>query len=323
MLVKKILALCSDFGYRLLALTMNVMKRRINRHFGTSVCSAAIRSAQCEAFTLIELLVVIAIIAILAAMLLPALNKAKVRAQATMCMSNGRQLMLAWQQYCGDNNDQLVNNFGIDGTTTEIDNKTYRSWVNDVMGWTLDPQIIDTTGIIQAPFYKYVGGTGVYKCPADRYLNGLQIAAGWIARPRSYSMNCYFGPYLPTGPFNPGNTFDPTYTQFYKSTAVPNPANFFVTVDEHPDSINDGYIRPLQPGLGNYTGYNDLVASYHDGACGFSFADGHSEIHKWASKACTVLPVKMQTLALVPFSVDPQNAATDAQWIASHSSVPR
>src|SRR5580704_7613449 len=111
-------------------------------------------------------------------------SQPKVKAQAIMCMNNGRQLMLGWMQYAQDNEDRIVNNFGEVETQAEITGKTYRNWVNNVMNWNIDPQVFDFTGIQQAPFFKYVGGTGVYKCPADRYISGGQIAAGYTARPR-------------------------------------------------------------------------------------------------------------------------------------------
>jgi prepilin-type N-terminal cleavage/methylation domain-containing protein/prepilin-type processing-associated H-X9-DG protein len=279
-----------------------------------------------RAFTLIELLVVIAIIAILASLLLPALSKAKIKAQAVMCMSNGRQLMLAWIQYAQDSDDRVADNFGAVETKAEITGNTYRNWVNDVMDWSIDPQVFDLTGIQRAPYYKYVGSTAVYKCPADHFVNGLQQAAGYIARPRSFSMNCYFGRYDPTWT-STANKFYTGYSQFLKLTAVPTPSNLYVTLDEHPDSINDGYFDDYaDPNYRNWANqyWNDLPASYHNGAGGFSFADGHSEIHKWRSSVCTILPVRFSPgVPHIPFSSDPQNVNLDIQWIASHSSVTR
>src|SRR2546423_8736310 len=131
-----------------------------------------------QAFTLIELLVVIAIIAILAAMLLPALSKARCRSQAVHCMNNSRQLMLAWMQYSSDNDDHLVNNYGGLFAANEERLKTYNSWVNNYMNWDpTDPlgnRMDITDGITKAPFYQNAGGLGIYKCPADNYVSPAQ-----------------------------------------------------------------------------------------------------------------------------------------------------
>jgi len=232
-------------------------------------------------FTLIELLAVIAIIAILASLLLPAFSRTKAKAQGIGCLNNTRQLTLAWRMYAEDHQERLVYNFDIFGLSQTLQNNRCENWVNNIMSWGVEPGNTNTTLLNVGPLAPYVSGArNFYKCPADRYLSPQQRSRGWSGRTRSLSMNAFLGPDSPApdGFWDRGVNYNcQTHRQFIKLTDLANPAQRYVVLDEHPDSINDPYF------LVNPTGstWRDLPASYHNGAGGLSFADGHSELRRW------------------------------------------
>jgi len=267
-----------------------------------------------RAFTLVELLVVIAIIAILAAMLLPALAGAKDKARTTIALNNLRQLGLALHVYAGDHDDALPNNMGPVGIRQTVLAKEYANWANDVMSWELDPDNTNTVLLTIGGLGPYCGGQPkVFKCPSDTVLSTIQRQAGWTERVRSFSMNAMLGD---AGEFMDGgvNKNNPDYKQFLRLSDIPDPSRIFAFVEEHPDSISDGYFLNQF-----YTHeWRRLPASHHNGGAVFAFADGHAEWHQWAF--ASTKPAPQPDAANTPFTV-PYKERGDLYWVLWRTSV--
>jgi prepilin-type N-terminal cleavage/methylation domain-containing protein/prepilin-type processing-associated H-X9-DG protein len=232
-------------------------------------------------FTLMELLVVVAVIGILAALLLPVLGKAKHKAQGTQCLSNLRQLHLAWHLYADDHEGSLAPNS--DGQRAGKDSDR-PAWV---AGWVRtdseDGSKVDSTNValLVASNYVSLGSIGryvteprIYRCPADK----STVKIDGISRPRvrSMAMNAYMNG---NGVWN-----DPAFVTFRKSTEIPSPSDTWVLIDEREDSINDGYFAT---DMTKTYAIVDYPASYHNGAGGLSFADGHAEYRRWLEPTTT------------------------------------
>jgi prepilin-type N-terminal cleavage/methylation domain-containing protein len=278
-----------------------------SRSAGFSSRQSSFRSGR--AFTLIELLVVIAIIAILAALLLPALNHAKIRAQGIECLGNHRQLGLAWIMYAGDNHDVCCEN--VEGAP----NTTPTSWA---LGWedftVNNTQNTNVNMLELGLLWPYSQGLGIYKCPADNYLckeNGSNQP-----RLRSNSMNAFLEGYGYRNSSPPISYPNYRYYNKMSDMVTPSPVDLWVFTDEHPDSINDAWLL-VDPTTTTSWG-NDLPGSYHDKANSLTFADGHSELHKWL-EGTTSAPVTQQQHGNFP-GTSPVDL--DIQWMINHSTSP-
>jgi prepilin-type N-terminal cleavage/methylation domain-containing protein/prepilin-type processing-associated H-X9-DG protein len=263
-------------------------------------CERIARLPPCAGFTLIELLVVIAIIAILAAMLLPALSKSRSKAEAIGCLNNLKQAQVAWLMYADDNNGRLAENPGATATKN--------SWVTGIMKWDSTGSIwLDNTNpllLTDCELGPYVArNTGVFKCPGDK----VPGAAG--PRLRSISMNSAIGDVTGVnGRLNPGWAVFLKYSEFIGLS----PSQCWVVLDEQADSINDDLFFVSMTG----SLWVDVPGSYHNIACGIAFADGHAELKRWRD------PNSNQPVRKVNPSVGNQKSApNDVLWLQQRTTV--
>jgi type II secretory pathway pseudopilin PulG len=258
------------------------------------------------------LLVVIAIIAILAALLLPALSRAKIKAQAAYCMNNQKQLCVAWKIYTDENNGVFPPN----ADEANQNDTALNGWCEGVLSFASgNTQNTNTALLANSRLGPYMGKQmGSYHCPADVYT--CQEGSVWLQRCRSVSMNGYVGMFNSSDGVANWTGGYSDYRAYTKESqlSLPRPVDLWLFDDEQADSINDGFMIDNYGSVGHW---EDLPASYHAHCCCFSFADGHAQIHKWLLDS-TCLPVSKDNSYS---GLDVQAVNPDLYWTHTHATT--